>query len=285
MFFVHGIIKGAITLKHIVEWVKNMKPKRQTLFKSLTALLIFTFLITYIGSALSNQETLLPDKSLNKLAENRSNVSLASGQKDLVHAEVPISDEGEPEKDDEEVDQESEPEKDGEEGDQKGEQETGDQVEQEGNKETDEQEATEEKQENKSEQKSLAEKDTKKDSDTGDVDADKDGPHDETGIGGDERPDRDINSSTIEITKPNGDTASVVNDYFTTSIKDGETVTEQDYTFSIRQYDHPYQVKDIQVRMKSGGGVVHHVAGDYSQPIDVQTTLTEGENNLRIAIT
>lgn len=231
--------------------------KRQTLFKVLTGLLIFTLFIMYIGSALSSQDTLLPDNPLDKLADNSSNVSLVSGQKDLVHAEVLTDDE---DKNEEDADDEDE-------------------------KQQDEKQETEDKQDSKDDQQSSEEKDTKKDSDTGEEDIHKDGPNDKTGIGGDDRPDRDADSPTIEITKPNGDTAIVVNDYFTTSIINGETVTEQDYSFSIRQYDHAYKVKDVQVRMESKGGIVHNIVDDYSKPVDVQTLLASGKNRLRIAIT
>lgn len=70
----------------------------------------------------------------------------------------------------------------------------------------------------------------------------------------------------------NGNNTSV--EYFTTSIKDGETVTSNNYSFSIRHKDPSLKVKDLQVFVN--GQLVPQFKG--------KVDLAEGKNTIRVKV-
>ena len=80
------------------------------------------------------------------------------------------------------------------------------------------------------------------------------------------------NGGTAGGNTENGNTTST--EYFTTSIKDGETVTSNPYSFSIRHKDPELKVKDLQVFVN--GRLIPQFKGDVD--------LTEGKNTIRVKV-
>ncbi|MEI3611567.1 DUF4430 domain-containing protein [Pseudogracilibacillus sp. SO30301A] len=110
-------------------------------------------------------------------------------------------------------------------------------------------------------------------------DATKDGEH-SNGLGGGTKSDPD--SSNIEVTD---DDSLVENEYFITSIKDWEVVTEEKYSFSIEQLDHHFDVQDVHVSINSPQASIESITEDYNKPVFVHATLAEGNNKIKVSVT
>lgn len=100
----------------------------------------------------------------------------------------------------------------------------------------------------------------------------------------DENTDLDNNLPNIEITKPEDKEEKKSNQYFTTSIINGETVATRNYSFHIKQLEHPYIVKDIQVHLNGSTNDIHNISGDKTTLTNVNLTLAEGNNNIKVSI-
>lgn len=86
----------------------------------------------------------------------------------------------------------------------------------------------------------------------------------------------DENSPHLELIDDKGDSSSNIdNEYFSTTIVDGETVTDPNYKFRIIQKDHDYTVENIEVRLNNTP--VENFQG--------QVTLEENENKITILVT
>lgn len=108
-----------------------------------------------------------------------------------------------------------------------------------------------------------------------------DGKHNEYGLG---EGSHDPNAQNIEITGDYQGGQHRTNHFFTTSIKDGEVVTEKDYHFSIQQLEHKYIVKNIHVNVSPNEEVVSKTDHD-DGPVQVHLTLAENANKIRVTVT
>lgn len=99
----------------------------------------------------------------------------------------------------------------------------------------------------------------------------------------------DPNAKNIEVVQTNDVNDDVedidFNDYFVTTIEDGEITTESSYTFGIKQLEHHNTIRNIAVGIASAQSRVEHVTEDYSRPVIVRTKLAEGKNKISITIT
>lgn len=234
--------------------LKRAFPKRQTMFKVLTAFLIVSFFMTYVGYALSHQKTVLPDNPLKDTSDNSSRVPLVSDHKHLVHAE-----------------------------------ETRDSQSERENKENiDRKENEEEKNDQQEFQHAKKEKQSKEgqanqqhghnsDGYTKGENAEGQGTGEDTGHSG-EGDQVDNDSPHIEIKDPDHVTDGnglKDNDYFTTTIVNGEVVTDEEYSFRIKQKEHDYIVKQTEV----------FVNEQLEEKFKGSVTLAEGQNTITVKVT
>lgn len=88
-----------------------------------------------------------------------------------------------------------------------------------------------------------------------------------------------------EITEDGFGSDKFINEYFITSIEENKVVTEQNYSFNIKQLNHDYTVNNIHVSIYSFDGKVISVTDDYSKPVHVNLMLAEKENRIRVSVT
>src|SRR5690625_1106315 len=272
-----------IGMKHFLLWMKSKLPNRHKHLRILSSYVVMLFFITYIVFTVIGQDVLLPTNPLKNSENDNSQVHLSGGYKDLVHAaerqpeEEPESDERD-ETEEEEVEEESEDEEkqDEAEHDKKNEnQETHD---------NNQQQNTQQQQENITQDDNDDEHDNNKiDEDTSETekrDNDDENQSQVTGEGDDE-----TNSKDKEIIDDDPKKEHDSNDYFTTTINDGETVTEEEFIFYIEQLDHDYHIENIDVTTNSDRESVEISKLDNKTPTQVKTLLTDKENKIRINIT
>lgn len=221
---------------------------KSSLFKLLISICIITLISTYITSALNKHEQVIPNNPLKEVAENSSNVPLFGGYVGLVHAED----------------------------------------------KTEEDKEKEQKKENKNENNDEEKDDEKKKNDKKDVEQSKskektNKPKNEKAKSTDGNPSSalDPDSDNLEIVDPEDEDAdeAPLNEYFVTSIEDGEIVPEQSYTFDIKQLEHPYTIKEMNITVEPTTGEVVDVSEDYTKPVIANVQLTKGVNKLSIAVT
>lgn len=230
--------------------IKQLFPRKSTMTKTLIVVFILSLFSTYLASSLSSQQRLSPDNPIQDQADNHSEVPLLGNYLDLVHADEQPDD-----KPEEDIDDEKESE------------------------ENDKDDKRNSK--NKSQDKESI---TSTDSDEAEQ-SNREGNHDNNGNASAKTND---DSPHIEIIDPEKDEEGKVedeNDYFVTSIKDGETTVEKKYTFNIKQLQHDYTLKKIDVSIDAEDGDVQSVSEDYSQPVIVNMDLAKGENEITVAVT
>src|SRR5699024_10591166 len=96
-------------MKQIFKQLKSKMPSRQMLLRTLAVFLVISFFTTYLGIAISKQNTLLPNNPLDETVNSHSQVHLMSDHQDLIHAEeMKDEEEDKEEKEDKEVENEDE---------------------------------------------------------------------------------------------------------------------------------------------------------------------------------
>lgn len=210
-------------MKNFYKIFKKAIHNNQKKFRYFTALFLMFFFITYIGNALNNQSVLTPENPIKGIAENSSQVALASHDEPLVEIE-------------------------------------------EINEETSEEEMEEENLEDN--EKGTKNNDDKKNENKGNNK--KDGPESD-----------EINPESSHIEIVNSKDAdkksdkSKINEYFTTNIVHNEIVTDEDYSFVIKQKDHGLTVKKTEVFLNNS--LIKDFKGE--------VTLEEGINAIKIKVT
>src|SRR5699024_7965502 len=138
-------------------------------------------------------------------------------------------------------------------------------------------------------QENITQDDTDDEHDNNKTDDDNDEPEDQdddgnqsqvTGQGDDE-----TNSKDKEIIDEDPEKEHDSNDYFTTTINDGETVTEENYMFYIEQLDHDYPIESIDVNINSSQENVAIGKLDGQNSTQVEGLLTDKDNVIRINVT
>lgn len=203
------------------------------------AILISILCIAYIGNILFKQASANPHNPIEGVAENVSTVPLRDGSSQEDKEEEEKSEDEENHEEEQEEKKENEEKKEINEIDNEKEED---------NKE-DKEERTEATQDN-----TLT--DNKKDNDKK----------------------KDPDSSNIVIIRPEDKDENKkpeINEYFTTTIKDNEIVTREDYSFSIIQKNHDLKVKNTEVYLNN------KLIKDFNKSIKLE----EGKNSIRIKIT
>lgn len=251
------VVKGRrIFMEKLTNKLKRAFPKRQTVFKVLTAFLIVSFFMTYVGYALSHQKTVLPDNPLEDTTSNSSRVPLVSDYKHLVHAEETRDSQSERENKEDKGRKENE-------------------NEEEKNDQQEFQYAKKEKQ--SKEGQANQQHGHNSDGYTKGENAEGQGTGEDTGHSG-EGDQVDNDSPHIEIKDPDHVTDGnglKENDYFTTTIVNGEVVTDEEYSFRIKQKEHDYIVKQTEV----------FVNEQLEEKFKGSVTLVEGENTITVKVT
>lgn len=202
--------------------------------------------MSYVIFSLTDQIRLLPENPLNASVENYSEVPLSSGNHELIDTHEDKEDESE------ETDEQTEDEE-------------------ENNSEKENSDTSE------TEQRELIYTNTEKpashpsEKGIGNVEG--------TGLGNGEG----SNFESIRIMEP-GEAGQATNDYFTTSIRNGETVPSERFSFYIRQLDHSYTVKDIVVQINASTEGVERISDDWDPLAMVELTLTEGQNQITVGV-
>jgi len=269
-------------MKQIFKQLKSKMPSRQMLLRTLAVFLVISFFTTYLGIAISKQNTLLPNNPLDETVNSHSQVHLMSDHQDLIHAEeMKDEEEDKEEKEDKEVENEDEKNKKEKKVEKENEQDKKEDKEVEKENKQDEDAAKEEEEKEQQDDKKEENKDIK-DQDNDDSDNTGDGDGDQEGSG---EGDNDIDAPDIEITGDEPENDQKVNNYFTTSIKDGETVTEEKYSFNIEQLEHDYDIRDVHVNINPKIGEITNITDDYNKPVFVDSVLSEGENEIKVGVT
>ena len=217
--------------------------KNQSYLRHFTAFLIGIILISYIGSLLSGQSISNPDNPIEGTADKVSNVALAGSYSEQEIDEI----EDELEEDiDEEIDN------------------------------------VEDSQDNSQEDGEINEVNETDET----VESNK--PNEFNGVnefrppennnqGNDEG--RNPESPDIIIVRPDNEDddtdKSKINEYFTTTIKDEEIVTREDYSFFIIQKNHNLDVKDTEISLNR----------DLLKDFNGNLKLVEGKNTIKVTVT
>lgn len=248
-------------MRRLINRFKAITPKYQGIIKTSIVFFFIIFFTTYGVFALNNQTKLLPENPLRHGADDNSQVPLLSGFMDLIHAEeLP---EEERNKEEEQTEKE---------------QKENDQENKEGSSETEIKKLQELQPVNDNPASGANNEDNQQQAEDGET------AGDNAGIG-DNHKKNNLETPDIEINNPEDDKGKEINQYFTTSITNGETVTKENYSFQIRQLNHAFPVQNIDVNIKPDTGNIDHITDEMDPIVQVNLSLAKGENEITIGIT
>jgi|SRR5690625_968535 len=263
------MLKGVRMMK---SKLKNFLPRKTTITKSIIIIFILGIVSTYLTSALYNQQRVMPDNPLQEEITDYSEVPLFGGLLDLTYADERVDES--PKIDEDKEKEENDDKEDKDKKDREKEQvnksssaENNDEKEEkenEGNQEN--QSGTYEQSVGSGNNSDSAESSTDHEDDEATTDENEESPH-------------------TEILEPEAVETEEINDYFVTSIENGEVTTKSNYTFNIKQLEHDYTLEDVDVTLDTEGGKVEDVSQDYSEPVIVNLNLAKGENEITVAVT
>lgn len=208
-------------MKNFFGKFKKVISNNQKFFRYFTAIFVMIFFITYIGNILGNQSILNPENPIKGIAENSSQVALASHDDPLVEIE----------------------------------------------------ELTEEDLEEKKEDDKL--KDNAKGTENNEDKKDESKNNKNEGAESDEINPESSNIEIVNSEDANKDTdRSKINEYFTTSIVHNEIVTDEEYSFVIKQKDHGLKVRKTEVFVNNG------LVKDFKGTV----ILDEGINSIKVRV-
>lgn len=229
-----------------------MKRKLKILMTSLIVLGVISAISTYAISALDNQNRMTPDNPLLEKVDGYSEVPLFGSHLDLISYDDTSDEETDTSQDD------------------------------------GEQDGLEEKQNEEDAGDSTTSDNRKQDkAESQESHSANEGAQDEDGSASPDKNDeavhKEIVDSDPEQEKPNDN--EDYNDYFTTTINQGEAVTDDAFSFQVKQLDHDATLEGIDVQIDSDHGHVEEISDDYTKPVYVQLLLTEGENDITVSAT
>ena len=238
-----------------------MKPKLKTLMISLVVLLMISAISTYVIKALDNQDRMTPDNPLLEQADGYSEVPLFSNHSGLIRnedlpEEETDANQGEEGQDDEERDRK-------------------------GQNGINENQDDEDAGDNNTPDNQQRGKKTNQESHSAGEDA-----QDETGSASPDKNDQAVHKEIVDSDLEQTESKKDENhSYFTTTIKQGESVTDEVFSFQVEQLDHDVALENVTVQIDSDDGQVEEITDDYTKPVHVRLMLAEGENDITVTAT
>src|SRR5690625_4669221 len=249
---------------------KKFLPDKSTIIKSLIIIFIIGLVSTYLTSALYQQQRVTPNNPLEDEVTDYSEVPLFGGYLDLVHADERVDDQSDSDEQ-KETDQE----------------------------ENDDQDKEDEKKENTASSAGNDDNEAKDNEENEDNQSGTDERSIESGSNskdavhtedeeGEATNDANEASPHAEIVDPKDDETDEIeeiNNYFETSIQNGEVTTSRDYTFTIKQLEHDYLLQDIDVTISTEGSKLEQLSQEDDGMATVNLQLVKGENDITVAVT